>query len=90
MPKLSDKRIFTEQLANVSQLAIARLARYSSSSENEVKQIFLFAAKRFCGIRFEQGPFNARWQFGDASIQFNRGSQMIGEIPLAEQSRRAA
>lgn len=77
-------------LSDVATLALAKLARFSSASEQQVQQTFLFRARKFCGVRFESGSFQACWFFGDTSIQFTRGSQFVGEIPLTTGSTQRA
>ncbi len=81
------------ELLRVCQLAIARLARFTSMDEHHVGQSFLCIEDNFCGVRFQSGSFQAQWMFGQDRIEFSRGDQIIDQMMIAEhetQSRRAA
>ena len=60
-----------------SDIAIARLSRYSSRGENSIRQTFIMTNEHLTGIRFETGLFRADWNFEENYIEFKRGPQLI-------------
>lgn len=77
-------------LEQVAGSALSRLSRFSALEESKIRQTFLFAANRLCGIRLEAGSFQARWQLDDSTIQITRGQQIVDQIPFLAEINRAA
>ena len=89
---MNQNSINNQILLDASNIALARLARFASQSESSIRQSFLVTTDRFCGIRFEVGPFCARWLFDQNWIEFKRGDQVIEQLPFGPdaESRKAA
>ncbi len=77
-------------LIRVRDIALKRLARLASTEESMIRQAFLFATGDFCGVRFEAGPFQARWLCHQPCLEILREQQVVDRITVAGEQRQAA
>jgi hypothetical protein len=90
MPENFDNQPLAEKIASVREISQTRLVRFSKLNVDDCKEVYLFDNDHFCGVRIVLGPFKAVWQLDSTVIEFNRGSNSIGQVDLSHSSSRRA
>lgn len=76
------RQILSEQLVRVRALAQSRLAKFSKLEPADCKEVYLFKADQFCGVRFSLGAFQADWRIHQQVLNVFRGASQIGRIEI--------
>lgn len=85
------QQILSEQLVRVRTLAQTRLARFAKLEPGDCKEVYLFRADQFCGIRFTLGAFQADWRIDETVLNLFRGETQIDRIELkVNEAKQAA
>jgi hypothetical protein len=85
------KQILNDQIIKIRKLVQTRLARYSRLDPADCKEVYLFQADHFCGVRFSLGSFEADWRIDQTEIGFSRDGNQIDRVSIdGTGSKRAA
>ena len=76
------KQILSEQLVRVRALAQSRLAKFSRLDPADCKEVYLFKADQFCGIRLSLGAFQAVWRIDQPVLNVFRGTNQIDRVEI--------
>ena len=85
------KPTLSELVLRVRKTAQTQLARYAKLEPEDCKELYLFRADQFCGVRFTLGPFQADWRIDQSVLNLSRDGNQIDRIELdPTQGKRAA